>query len=255
MKKQISIFILLIFVCFAYSINFAQVKVVLLDSKTMDPISTALVNVEGDYDYTNKNGEADIDSLLTGPNLITIKKEGYKDFSKVFFLYKGINYRKILIDKEYKKTDKQSEKEVKNSVSFKQHEKDEEEYLKRLKDQESDIYWTRDRFLKPETQEVIVKPYESFDDIRQIVQKLDGKSEVVIKLIDKDSNAPLDKVPVFVNNSVIFSDKEGRVVYRSVANEVDVLIDVKGIERISKKIRLTKPKNYIEFHCNIQGGY
>ena len=255
MKKLLSFFILLMIGSSAYSINFAQVRVLLLDSKTMQPISSALVDIEGDYDYTDRDGEAEVDSLLTGPNLFKIKKDGYEEFNKVFFLYKGINYRKIILEKAYQRDPVQKENSSKNKMDLEDKEKKEAEYLKKIKDEESDLYWTRDRFFKPETQEVVVKPYEGFDDVRKIVDRLDGKTQVIIKLLDKRDGSPLDKVPVFINDSVVFSDKQGRVVYNSVVNKVDVMIDVKGIERIAKKVKLTKPKNYIEFHCDVQGGY
>ena len=84
MKKLLLILFLNIALC-TFSLNFSELRGIVLDSRTLEPVKNAKVFVEDEIAFTDINGEFYVQALLSGANLVRIEKQMYEEYSKVVF--------------------------------------------------------------------------------------------------------------------------------------------------------------------------
>jgi hypothetical protein len=220
-----------------------------LDSKTLKPIPGAKIIIDKDSFFTDENGEFYADSLVSGPTILRIIKDGYKELSKVIILYEGYNYRRLLITKKYVPKpmkpliSKEKIKEKIKKCDEKSKIEDDTSYL-----------WNSSYYQSEVNKEKSKKRDKNVDlkDIINIVNRVEGKIKLIGKVLEKDKGYPLADIPVIINDEIVFTDENGKFEYDTVKDYADILINCKNIEKVEKKIKLENTKNYVEILCKVE---
>ncbi|MCK9224343.1 MAG: hypothetical protein M0R46_15645 [Candidatus Muirbacterium halophilum] len=263
MKKLFLILFLNIVLC-TFSLNFSELRGIVLDSKNLEPVKNAKIFVEDEIKYTDMNGEFYVQALLSGANLVKVDKDSYSDYSKVVFLYKGHNSKKFIISKKYEEIQKtkiekseeviivNEKKDIVIEKSFPEI-KPKEEFCETYKEQ-TDIVKEFDYC--DEENYSIKSTYQdnSLNSIMSIINRLSGDILVKGEVVDKNTGVPVSDIPIFFDNKVIFTDNNGKFTVNTSKNNALISIDCKGYEKFNQKFKFDKTDNFIKLSVIKHGG-
>ncbi|MGM0608516.1 MAG: hypothetical protein ACQESP_08860 [Candidatus Muiribacteriota bacterium] len=236
-----------------YGSNFAELRGLVLDSKTLEPVTGVRVNINREVTFTDTKGEFYLDSIRAGENLIHLSHEKIENKNEVIKLYPGFNTRRFTLKKKFVQNnnyDKVSKLEEKNIEKCKKDDK--------KKNSDSFIsYWDPPPFqnfikeIKNEKEDNIKKA--DFNNIRNLIRKLERESMFKGKIISDKDNKPLADVPVSVDGKILWTDKNGNFEYKTGDNNIELIVDFEGIEKINKNIKLDRGEKYLEIICKTLG--
>ncbi|MFA7577690.1 MAG: hypothetical protein WC002_06430 [Candidatus Muiribacteriota bacterium] len=251
MKKiPVSIFIIFLLNIVVFSVNFSEIRGLIIDAETLEPVTGVKVIINTEEKYSDHRGVFYIDSLLSGENMVILEHSQYDNFTQVVHLYKGLNTRKFFIKKRFnsapekkitKNVENQEPAPIKPEISAPQ-----KNYWDQLliNEKESDFPDVcKDEIFNKEKNE------DFFTEVRNIIGRLEGKMFLRGRVLNSSSMEPMRNFPVIIENEIKLTDKEGFFEIYSNNNRVNFLIESEDVLPLNKVITLTSTKNYVEILC------